>query len=69
MPAIAPAGSVEEVVEGTAVFDEVAEVTVDEAGAVAWPDVVLDVELLVVLLVVLELEVLVELELMLEAEG
>lgn len=67
MPAIAPAGSVEEVVEGTAVFDEVAEV--DEAGAVAWPDVVLDVELLVVLLVVLELEVLVELELMLEAEG
>lgn len=75
MPAIAPAGSVEElveeeeVVEGTAEFDEVAEVTADEADAVAWPDVVLDVELLVVLLVVLELEVLVELELILEAEG
>ena len=35
MPAIAPAESVEEVVEGTAVFDGVAEVTANEASAVA----------------------------------
>lgn len=69
MPAIAPAESVEEFVEGTAVFNGVAEVTIDEAGAVAWLDVVLDAVLLVVLLVVLELEALVELELVLEPEG